>query len=57
MFIQYSNVVEWNILNIEIFVFHWNFTCTSGRCNRKSEFTLAFYDVSVILRSAAALFK
>ena len=28
---------------------------TSGRCNRQSEFTVAFYDISVILRSAGAL--
>ena len=34
-----------------------HFTCTSGRCNRQSEFTVAFYDISVILRSAAALYR
>ena len=31
--------------------------CTSGRCSRQSEFTVAFYDILLILRSAAALFR
>ena len=52
MFLLYINYIN-NVITSQI----TGTGCSVSRCNRQAQFTVAFYDISLILRSVAALFR